>query len=237
MSATRPLVRMKLVQIEAMLTALGATGSGLGDQTSSLGQRLPQPLQADLKQVGYIGRRVMDGGSELDDVDTQRFQLLTERVVAALEQVQASAPPSSGSWRPDSPELPVWAYFTEGVMKHYADFGGRAHRREYWMFVLFHVICSISARMMDSIFFDTSDDWIAGSIISSAYSLVIFLPFLALAVRRLHDVGRDGVWLLIVFVPVFGLIALNVFLATEGMSVANKWGPNPKGVTEPTRAF
>ena len=234
MSATRPLVRMKLVQVEAMLTALGATGTGIRDQTRSLGQRLPQTLQADLKQVGYIEQRVMYGGSELDDVDTQRFQLLTERVVAALEQVQASASLSSESWRPDSPGLPVWGYFTEGVTKHYADFSGRARRREYWMFTLFHstfALLLILLAAVSSVSSNTTSEGFSplGLLIFNllkVYLAATFIPQLAVLVRRLHDQGNSG-WLVSLNFVGLGLITL-ILSMLDSKPGMNKWGPNPK---------
>jgi uncharacterized membrane protein YhaH (DUF805 family) len=61
------------------------------------------------------------------------------------------------------------------------------------------------------------------------YSLAIFIPSLAVCVRRLHDIGRSGWWYLIGLIPVIGWILLIVWFCTDSQPGANKWGPNPKG--------
>ncbi|WP_377890120.1 DUF805 domain-containing protein [Alkalihalobacillus sp. R86527] len=106
------------------------------------------------------------------------------------------------------------------VLKEYVNFKGRARRKEYWMFILFHVIiCALLS-------------WIQvaadiGVILTSIYSLVIILPSLAVAVRRLHDTGKSGWWVLISFVPIVGAIILIVFLVLDSVD-DNTYGPNPK---------
>jgi uncharacterized membrane protein YhaH (DUF805 family) len=64
-------------------------------------------------------------------------------------------------------------------------------------------------------------------VLSTLYSLAIFLPSLAVGVRRLHDTGRSGLWLLIVFIPLIGFIILLVFFC-EDSKENNQYGPNPK---------
>ncbi|MGW4031009.1 DUF805 domain-containing protein [Streptomyces sp. NPDC004838] len=107
------------------------------------------------------------------------------------------------------------------VLKKYAVFSGRARRQEYWMFFLFNMVIGIVLNIIDR-----AGD--LGSVISFVYSLAVLIPGLAVAVRRLHDVGRSGWWLLIVVVPLVGAIILIVFLATDGEPGVNKWGENPK---------
>ena len=61
--------------------------------------------------------------------------------------------------------------------------------------------------------------------------LILFLPSLALAVRRLHDTGKSGWWYLIGVIPIvsyIGGLVLLVFYCTDGEAGTNKWGPNPK---------
>ena len=110
------------------------------------------------------------------------------------------------------------------VLKQYADFEGRARRTEYWMFVLINLLISWSF---------TGLDWMLGTtifnIISIIYSLFLLIPSLAVAVRRLHDIGKSGWYYLLIFLPIIGWIWLIVLFATEGESKANKWGNNPKG--------
>jgi uncharacterized membrane protein YhaH (DUF805 family) len=233
---------MKLAQVEAMLNALGATGTGVGEQTRGLGQRLPQALQTDLKQLAYIGQRVVNSGLELDPFDTQRFETLAQRVVATLEQVQASTPVGSGNWAPDSAELPVWGYFTDGL-KRYADFSSRARRREYWMFTLFHglggLILFILAVVANSFSDDSSDAFspLAHLFLSflRLYIVLTFVPHVAVLVRRLHDQGSSG-WLTLMCFVGLGVVVV-VLTMLDSKPGTNKWGPNPKGVNAPSTVF
>ena len=105
------------------------------------------------------------------------------------------------------------------------DFEGRAHREEYWMFVLFNVIFGVGLTVIDSIFGLKVDQF---GILSTIYSILIFVPTLAAAVRRLHDTGKSGWWILLVFVPILGAIWLIILLATEGEHRKNNYGENPK---------
>jgi hypothetical protein len=72
-----------------------------------------------------------------------------------------------------------------------------------------------------------------GSVLRLLFALAIFLPGLAVAVRRLHDTGRSGWWLLLSFIPIVGAIILIVWLATDGDPNPNMHGPSPKGVSGP----
>jgi len=107
------------------------------------------------------------------------------------------------------------------VLKNYAGFSGRARRTEYWMFFLINFIIVV---VLDVIGLALK----LGTYLGIIYSLAVLLPALAVAVRRLHDTGRSGWWVLISFVPLVGTIILIVFLATEGQPGDNQYGPNPK---------
>lgn len=113
-------------------------------------------------------------------------------------------------------------WFTD-VLKKYAVFSGRARRKEYWMFVLFNFIIAIVLAIVDAVAG-------ASGVISGLYTLAMLIPSLAVGVRRLHDTGRSGWWLLIALVPLVGGIILLVFLASEGEQTPNAHGPNPKHV-------
>lgn len=104
---------------------------------------------------------------------------------------------------------------------NYVGFSGRARRSEYWFFVLFNVIVAFVLGILSNV---------AGifSLVSVIYSLAAFLPGLACVIRRLHDIGKGGVWFLIAFVPLVGSIILVVLLAKEGEAGDNQYGPNPK---------
>jgi uncharacterized membrane protein YhaH (DUF805 family) len=112
------------------------------------------------------------------------------------------------------------------VMKKYADFSGRARRKEYWMFVLFNVIISIVLTILDSLIGTMSES--GYGVLSGLYSLAILIPSLAVGVRRLHDVGKSGWWLLISLIPLIGSIWLLVLFVTDSQPGDNQYGPNPK---------
>jgi uncharacterized membrane protein YhaH (DUF805 family) len=107
------------------------------------------------------------------------------------------------------------------VLKNYAGFSGRARRTEYWMFFLVNLVIAVVLDILGlyARFF---------TIIGLLYGLAVLIPSLAVGVRRLHDTGRSGWWLLIGLIPVIGTIILLVFFATDGEPGDNQYGPNPK---------
>ena len=107
------------------------------------------------------------------------------------------------------------------VLKQYTDFSGRARRREYWMFVLANFIVALVLGIIDRIF-----GW--GQILSEIYSLAVLLPSIAVCIRRLHDIGKSGWWLLIALIPLIGEIWLIVLFCQDSQYGANQWGENPK---------
>ena len=108
------------------------------------------------------------------------------------------------------------------VLKNYVGFEGRARRTEYWMFVLFNFLAAVVLAIVEySLGLE--------SILSVLYSLAILLPSLAVAVRRLHDTGRSGWWILINLVPIVGGIILLVFMCLDSQEGENQYGVNPKG--------
>ncbi len=110
------------------------------------------------------------------------------------------------------------------VLKKYAEFDGRAHRTEYWMFVLFNVLISIGLALVGSLIGHGLQ------YLSNLYGLAVLVPGLAVGVRRLHDIGKSGWWLLIAFIPCIGAIILIYFLVQDSQPESNKYGPNPKGL-------
>ncbi len=113
------------------------------------------------------------------------------------------------------------------VLKNYVGFKGRARRKEYWMFVLFHIIFSIAAMVLDNVT-GMADPTTNYGPIYALYALALLLPSLAVAVRRLHDVGKSGWFLLIALIPIIGAIWLIVLYVTDSKPGPNKYGPNPK---------
>ncbi len=112
------------------------------------------------------------------------------------------------------------------VLKKYAEFTGRARRKEYWMFVLFNIIISIVLGRIDAMLGTVNS--LGVGYIGGLYSLVVFIPGIAVGVRRLHDIGKSGWMLLVAFIPIVGVIWLIVLLATDSTPGENQYGPNPK---------
>jgi uncharacterized membrane protein YhaH (DUF805 family) len=113
------------------------------------------------------------------------------------------------------------------VIRKYATFSGRAGRKEYWMFVLFFIIFAIVAMVLDNILGIAIKNVRYGPIYI-LYVLAFLLPGLAVSVRRLHDVGWSGWYLLLSFIPIVGAIILIVKYCTEGTPGTNQYGANPK---------
>ncbi|WP_432892786.1 DUF805 domain-containing protein [Kribbella sp. CA-245084] len=115
------------------------------------------------------------------------------------------------------------------VLKKYAVFDGRARRKEYWMFVLFNVIASIILSILDRILgLDFGGSSSSSGWLSTIYSLAVLLPTIGVAIRRMHDTGRSGWWILINLIPCVGWIWFIVLAAQEGNAGDNAYGPDPK---------
>ena len=99
------------------------------------------------------------------------------------------------------------------VLRRYSDFDSTSSRKEYWMFVLFNMVFS----------------WLLAFIspnASALYSILIFIPALAVTVRRLHDVGKSGWMILIIFIPLIGPIWLLVLLLQRGNTYQDLFNSN-----------
>lgn len=115
------------------------------------------------------------------------------------------------------------------VMKDFANFSGRSRRKEYWMFVLFNIIFGAAAMALDNLL---------GIVVAMGYGpiyglyvLAILVPSIAVAIRRLHDVGKSGWMLLIAFIPLVGAIWLLVLMVMDSQPGENEYGPDPKAET------
>lgn len=115
------------------------------------------------------------------------------------------------------------------VLREYANFNGRARRTEYWMFSLFifisYIVLSIISGVLNNVF---GTDIFAGLIV--LYMLFIIVPSIAVVVRRLHDVGKSGWFLLIGIIPLIGSIWIFVLSVTDSDHGPNEYGDNPKGI-------
>lgn len=103
----------------------------------------------------------------------------------------------------------------------YATFTGRARRSEYWWFVLFYEIMYILLSV-----FSQSSEFMA--LVLVVWLLGVFLPGLAVCIRRLHDTGRDWKFVFWILVPIYGPIKLIIQLAKDSDPGSNAYGPCPK---------
>lgn len=117
-------------------------------------------------------------------------------------------------------------WFTKCLVQ-YADFKGRARRKEYWMFTLFYCLFYFVVVVIDAAFgvYDDESGW---GILSGIFWLGTLIPSLAVSVRRLHDVGKSGWFLLFWLIPIAGWIILFVWSVTKGEEGGNAWGDDPK---------
>ncbi|GMN12639.1 DUF805 domain-containing protein [Altererythrobacter sp. MTPC7] len=113
-------------------------------------------------------------------------------------------------------------------LKRYAEFSGRSRRREYWMFVLFIIAVSVGIGIVEAILGLSATIGDAYGPISLLFLLAIFIPSLAVQVRRFHDQGRSGWFVLLNFIPFIGTLIVLVFMCLDGTDGPNEYGPDPK---------
>jgi uncharacterized membrane protein YhaH (DUF805 family) len=119
-------------------------------------------------------------------------------------------------------------YFIDGL-KHYAYFDGRATRKQFWLYYLWLIIFAIATSVFDVLL--GTDDLIGDSgLISGIFLLATLLPTLGLKIRRLHDTGRSGYWILLNILFVIGSVILLIMLCKRSDPGPNKYGP-PAGYT------
>ncbi|MGH1359804.1 MAG: DUF805 domain-containing protein [Burkholderiaceae bacterium] len=106
------------------------------------------------------------------------------------------------------------------------DFSGRTRRRDYWLAMLVHiVIMMLLAYIGGGI--DESGEYSPG-ILGSLYVLASLVPAIAIGIRRFHDTGRSGWWMLIGFIPFIGGLIVLIFMLIAGQPDENQYGPSPK---------
>ena len=116
-------------------------------------------------------------------------------------------------------------------LKRYIDFWGRARRKEYWMFTLWNVVIIMFLAALAAIGGEIGSDSLLSyspMVLYLLYGLFILSPSFTVSVRRLHDIGKSGWWILIGLIPLIGSIILLVWYCTEGQRCENEWGPDPK---------
>ena len=111
-------------------------------------------------------------------------------------------------------------------LKKYAQFTGRSRRKEYWLYALLVFAISYAIGMVEGVLGLNSMFFLYGPF-SLLFGLAIFLPSIAVGVRRLHDTGRSGWFILLGLIPILGALALIYFFVLEGEKGTNRYGPDP----------
>ena len=157
-------------------------------------------------------------------------------------QAQSAGSAAYGAAATAPENLSLWGYYKK-CWQEYATFSGRARRTEYWSFVLFNFLITLSIEILVGLIgfllvFLFSDNPIgllavlpAIWIFTGIYVLAAFIPGLAVTSRRLHDTGRSFWWFLIAIIPIvniIGAIVLLVFTLLDSEPITNQYGPNPK---------
>jgi len=119
------------------------------------------------------------------------------------------------------------------LMNNYANLNGRASRSEYWWFVLFNLIVNIVTFVIDSTL-GTMVTYDMGYVGLIAF-LALLLPTVSVSVRRLHDIGKSGWWILLAIIPIvnfIGIFVILVFTLMEGEEHPNQYGNVPTNTLE-----
>lgn len=114
-------------------------------------------------------------------------------------------------------------YYYGLFWKNFFNFDGRSRRAEYWYALLGIVLTSFVVGIIAGL--------LGIGLLSSIWELVILIPSIAISIRRLHDIGKSGWWVLINFIPLIGFIVLLVWACKEGDHGDNAYGPDPKKIS------
>ncbi len=143
-------------------------------------------------------------------------------------------------------------YYVDTLKNRYAQFKGRASRSEFWYFVLFNLVVSIVLAILDGVLgtsysYDIATNTMATATTEAAsvsvtqtigylqsfYGLAVLIPSIAVSIRRLHDLGKSGWWILLGVIPLvnfIGFFVLLYFYVQDSQPGENEYGPNPKGL-------
>lgn len=225
-------------------------GQGFGFITGSDGSRYTFTRE-DLRREAAMSKgtqvEFQPSGGQARDVFAIRAQLGSAPAAQSTTQptqhfgrdaVAGSAPSASASAGPESTGL--WSYFWRGITSNYANFRGRARRKEYWGFYLFwiafFVLAAVAGLVADSAAgsLDVYGDIPAGVVTAIVgFVLVTLIPCIAVTVRRQHDIGLSGWFFLLILVPYVGNLIIFVFSLIPTQTHENKWGPVPAGIRVP----
>ena len=116
------------------------------------------------------------------------------------------------------------------ALKKYAEFQGRAQRKEYWMFTLFNFLAMVLLGLVGALLGGGGEGGL-GDVLQGLYGLGVLVPGIAVTVRRLHDIGKSGWWGLVALIPLIGSLILIYFAGKDSQPEINEYGPNPKAAS------
>ena len=115
--------------------------------------------------------------------------------------------------------------FTKAVetgFAKYVNFEDRTSRSEFWWWILFLFIVVLIANMLDARIYGERE-----ALFTGVLNLILFLPNLAISVRRLHDLDKSGWWVLINLIPIIGFLIYIFWAVQKGTNGPNRFGPDP----------
>ena len=129
-------------------------------------------------------------------------------------------------------------------LKRYVDFAGRSRRKEFWTWFLFVIVMYFVLMYLDaalglggtatgyaeggSVGFNMTGGWL-----TILFALAVLIPNIAVSVRRMHDIGKSGWFILIGLIPLIGWIYVIYCYVQPGQAGPNQYGPDPKGEADP----
>jgi uncharacterized membrane protein YhaH (DUF805 family)/cold shock CspA family protein len=132
----------------------------------------------------------------------------------------------------------LWDYFRAAVTTNYANFRGRARRKEYWGFALFGILAfaalALAGMALDGAMGNMdSDAPYVTMLLLGLLVVAMIIPSISVTVRRIHDLGLSGWFYLLVLLPYVGGLILFVFALIPSETRENRWGPVPAGIKIP----
>ncbi len=156
--------------------------------------------------------------------------------VSTTSPVSAERPAQSGRMVADQPALGLWAYFRRALIADYANFNGRARRKEFWAFHFGLIILLVAFFGFGALLnlaisgFGNGLRTSIGFLPALLFVFAIYVPLVALFVRRLHDIGLSGWFALLCFAPALNAIAFIALGVIPSHLGENQWGQVPQGV-------
>ena len=171
----------------------------------------------------------------------KKVEITKEQIFSQNTQPEFTSPFDNGNYQGEQPYgFPQEDYVNPDAGKvdfktaiklffqNYANFETRATKTEYWWAVLFEMLVSgIAGAIPFSTQFDAFSGEFTINYLSSIVSLALFIPSLAVAVRRLHDTGKKWTYMFINLIPVVGWILYIIQLCKDS-DEDNQWGPKAR---------